>query len=147
MQALLRNIFRLVFLAALVLPVLTLQSTAQSSGDPQAITDVIRGQLDAFAADRPDEAYSYAAPMVQQIFPTVDQFMAMVKGGYQPVYRNTKRSFGPLSTDATGRPTMRVGLTTPDGKHYEATYTMEQQADGTWKIAGCRLEQVPGLDV
>lgn len=37
-------------------------------------------------------------------------------------------------------------LTALDGKRYEALYTMERQPDGAWKIAGCVLIAIPGLD-
>jgi hypothetical protein len=33
----------------------------------------------------------------------------------------------------------------PDGKSYIALY-MEKQSDGTWRIAGCTLLEIPGLD-
>jgi ribosomal protein L17 len=120
---------------------------AQSStADQLAMQRVVEAQLDAFANDREIEAYSYAAPLVQQIFPNVERFMAMVKGGYQPVYRNTAREFVETSLDAMGRQTVRMRLTGLDGKRYEALYAMERQPDGSWKIAGCALIAIPGLD-
>jgi hypothetical protein len=114
--------------------------------DRLAMQQVIESQLDAFAADRGEDAYSYAAPVVKSVFPNVDSFMAMVKGGYQPVYRNTAREFVESSVNSAGRSVIRVRLTALDGKRYEALYTMQQQPDGTWKIAGCVLIVIPGVD-
>jgi Domain of unknown function (DUF4864) len=111
-----------------------------------AVQEVVRSQLDAFAADNGAGAYSYAAPIIKKIFPEPDTFMAMVKQGYEPVYRNSSRTFGKLITDGLGRPAQIVELTGMDGKHYEALYSMEQQPDGSWKIAGCTLREVPGVD-
>jgi hypothetical protein len=136
-------------LMALLLVLMVSPSWAQavSDADTAAMRQVIQSQLDAFAADRGDDAYSHAAPIVKMAFPDVPGFMAMVKGGYQPVYRNTAREFVESSMSSAGRPIVRMRLTALDGKRYEALYTMEQQPDGTWKIAGCVLVTIPGLDV
>jgi Domain of unknown function (DUF4864) len=111
------------------------------------IKAVIESQLNAFAADDGAGAYLHAAPIVRQIFPTPDMFMAMVKKGYQPVYRNTARVFSKMEEDSLGRPAMRVALTGKDGIRYEAFYAMEKQADGTWKIAGCTILTIPAQEV
>jgi Domain of unknown function (DUF4864) len=111
-----------------------------------AVQEVIGHQLDAFAADNGATAYSFAAPIIKKIFPEPETFMAMVKQGYEPVYRNSSRTFGKLVTDSLGRPAQIVELTGLNGKRYEALYSMEQQPDGTWKIAGCTLREVPGVD-
>ncbi len=115
--------------------------------DKQAFQHVISGQLDAFKSDNGPLAYSFAAPLVTKIFPTVDNFMAMVKQGYAPVYNNDSYRFGELTIDSVGRPAQHVTLTTRDGHHYEAVYAMQRQADGTWKISGCSLLEIPGVDV
>jgi Domain of unknown function (DUF4864) len=120
---------------------------AQAAPDKDVIKSVIESQLNAFASDDGAKAYSYAAPIVQNAFPTVDIFMTMVTKGYPPVYRNTNRIFGDVFEDGLGRPAMRVVLTGQDGKRYEAIYSMEQQADGTWKIAGCVVLVIPSQEV
>jgi hypothetical protein len=135
-------------LAALLLALLVAPSWAGAITEPDrmAMQQIVESQLDAFAADRGEEAYSYAAPVVRSVFPNADSFMAMVKGGYQPVYRNSTREFVEAVEDAAGRPTMRVRLTALDGKRYEALYVLERQPDGSWKIAGCALIAIPGVD-
>lgn len=131
------------FLAALALIFIQTASYLKAAEPDDSIRTVIEQQLNAFADDDGPAAYSFAAPMIQMAFPGVDQFMGMVKQGYKPVYRNTARSFGNVFTDDAGRPAMRVRLTDSSGVTWEATYTMQQQPDGTWKIAGCRLEKLP----
>jgi Domain of unknown function (DUF4864) len=125
----------------------SLTSFARAASDQDEIKTVIESQLNAFAIDNGNEALSYAAPIVKQIFKTPEQFMAMVKQGYQPVYRNSNRIFGDVFQDGLGRPAMRVVLTGADGKRYEALYAMEEQADGTWKIAGCVILAIPAQEV
>jgi hypothetical protein len=121
--------------------------SAQAAPPDDTIKTVIENQLNAFAADKGDEAYSHAAPIVKQAFPSADIFMTMVKKGYPPVYRNTERVYGKVFQDGLGRPAMRVALTGADGKRYEAIYSMEQQPDGSWKIAGCVIVAIPEQNV
>lgn len=135
---------RLMFLLILGL---SLVAPARSASDQDQIKTVIESQLNAFAIDNGAEALSYAAPLVKQIFQTPEQFMAMVKQGYQPVYRNSNRIFGDVFKDGLGRPAMRVVLTGADGKRYEALYAMEKQNDGLWKIAGCVILAIPAQEV
>lgn len=124
-------------------------AAAQTASPPgnDEIRSVITRQLEAFSRDQDAEAYSYAAPIIQFAFPTVDSFMSMVKKGYQPVYRNSGYRFGGSGVDVTGRPTQTVIIQGNDGKTYEASYTLEQQSDGTWKIAGCIIRALPGTAV
>jgi Domain of unknown function (DUF4864) len=137
------------YLSGLILAFLiALPAQAEDYGPAvqSAVQEVIGSQLDAFAADNGQIAYSYAAPLIKKIFPEPDTFMAMVKQGYEPVYRNSSRTFGKLITDGLGRPAQVVELTAMNGKRYEAVYAMEQQPDGSWKIAGCTLREIPGVD-
>ena len=115
---------------------------AQSAPDAAAIRDVIGSQLDAFLADDEQRAWSYASPGIQQMFRSVDIFMGMVRQGYPPVYRPKARAFEALRTSPDG-PEQDVRLTDAAGEDWIAIYTMEQQPDGSWKIAGCRLVKAP----
>jgi Domain of unknown function (DUF4864) len=144
-----RNAMKLLRWIAVCFSVLILSCTAQAqtAADKEAMQQVVEGQLQALAVDDGSKAYTFAAPIVQQVFPTVDVFMTMVKKGYRPVYRNSERKFAEVSPDTLGRPAVHVLLTADDGKHWEAVYSMEQQKDGSWKIAGCYLRAVPGTDV
>jgi Domain of unknown function (DUF4864) len=137
-------VFRLI---AVVLVAWVFAMPAQAATDEESIRSVIEAQLNAFASDNGEQAYSHAAPIVKKVFPSADMFMTMVKKGYTPVYRNTERVFGKTFQDGLGRPAMRVVLTAADGKRYEAIYSMEQQPDGSWKIAGCVLVVIPATDV
>ena len=62
-----------------------LQKTAES---------VIGGQINAFRAGDHEQAYSYAAPSIRQIFGSTDRFIGMVKKGYGPIYGARNWSFG-----------------------------------------------------
>jgi hypothetical protein len=133
--------------SALFALLLIITLPARADADSDAIKSVIENQLNAFAADDGIKAYSYAAPIVQQAFPSVEIFMGMVKQGYQPVYRNTDRVYSEAFQDPRGRTAMRVVLTDQNGKRHEAIYAMEKQADGSWKIAGCVILEIQGQEV
>jgi Domain of unknown function (DUF4864) len=138
-----RTLFAILFSLFLFLPA---HSEDLSPADKSNVQAVISSQLEAFKADDGAKAYSYAAPIVTGVFPTVEIFMGMVKRGYQPIYRNSKYGFGTMAVDSLGRPTQHVTITAQDGKRYEAVYAMQKQPDGSWKIAGVQMVEIPGLD-
>jgi hypothetical protein len=116
-------------------------SQAQSNPggtDRDAIQAVISGQIGAFRADEGAAAYAAASPGIQSRFPSVGDFMAMVAGQYQPVYRPQAVTFGAL-TDTPDGPVQQVFLVGPDGRSYVAQYLMEKQRDGAFRIAGVAI--------
>jgi hypothetical protein len=122
-----------------------LRAESLSADDKAAFQSVISGQIESFRAEDGARAYSYAAPMIKQIFPNPDVFMNMVRQGYQPVYRPQSFKFGAAGLSASGRPIQRVTVVGPDGVTYEAIYTMERQPDGSWQISGCAIVRAPDL--
>ena len=99
---------------------------------------VIRAQEQAFGHNDAAAAYSYAAPAVKQIFPAPDIFMSMVQNAYAPVYRHKSFEFGESKIEGSSI-AQRVRIIDANGEAWEALYTLEQQADGSYKITGCSL--------
>ncbi len=121
-----------------------LPASAQTSEtDRQEIVRVIGAQMDAFQRDDGIEAFSYAAPSIRAMFSTPERFMSMVQRGYTPVYRPVDVQFLDL-VDTGQRPLQKVQVVGQDGRPVMAVYTMEQQPDGAWRIAGCVLFQIEG---
>ncbi len=135
-------------LAAVFLCVMTFAAQADSipDKDKSEFQRIISAQISAFKADDGKAAYDFAAPIVKGIFATPENFMAMVKKGYPQVYRPQSFKFTDALTDSVGRPTQKLAIVGPDGKTYEAVYSMEKQPDGTWRIAGCVILEIPGVD-
>lgn len=106
--------------------------------DEAAIHSTITGQIDAFRHDDAERAFAFAAPSIQGMFGTAGNFLAMVQRGYPPVYRPRSADFTTL-TDENGEIVQLVELIGPDGLAYTARYTMEHEADGSWRISGCQL--------
>lgn len=135
---------RLVVAFALTMAVLTGSAHAQDA-EIAAAQQSIERQLLAFRSGDVSAAYNYAAPNIKLMFPTEDIFMSMVRSGYRPVQRSTGFSFGPAQLSKSGRILQRVTITGDDGKVYEALYTMERQADGSYLISGVSLRGGSGL--
>jgi hypothetical protein len=132
----------------LLLLIAALPARAQDAPavDAAVIETVIREQLAAFNRDDGNAAWSYAAPVIQAKFQTVETFMAMVRGGYSAVYRSASAAFGPLSGSGDHL-LQEVVITGQDGMQVLARYSMGRQGDGSWKIEGVSLEELPQLNV
>lgn len=113
----------------------------------EAAQSSIEAQIRAFLAGENETAYSYAAPNIKRIFPTLEQFMGMVQDGYQPVWKPQNYAFGEAREESDTRIAQKVMLTGPDGKSYEALYMLELQEDGTFRITGVSLRGTKALGV
>jgi hypothetical protein len=113
-----------------------------SAADRSAIEAVISRQIEAFRHDDGAAAFGFASPDIQGMFLTPERFMAMVRGGYQPVYRPREYHFARLAY-VSDMLVQFVAIIGPDGTPVVAAYHMEQQQDGSWRIAGCELLTLP----
>jgi len=107
--------------------------------EARAIRKVVEAQLDAFAADDAERAFSYASPSIRAQLGDAKNFMAMVRGGYPMVLRPATVSFF-LAQSVDGAKTMvsqPVHLRDRDGRLWLATYVLERQAGVGWRINGC----------
>jgi hypothetical protein len=109
--------------------------------DVTAAQKIIRAQEQAFARDDAAAAYSYASPALQEVFQRPEIFMMMVQQAYPPVYRHKSFEFGEAKA-ANGQIAQRVHIVDDNGEAWEALYTLEQQADGSFRITGCSLLKV-----
>ena len=110
--------------------------------DRSAIQSVIQQQLDAFQADDGKGAFSLASPSIREQFGTPENFLALVRQGYPMVYRPRETHFGALDEE-NGQIVQKVAFVGPDGVLVTALYIMEQQPDGSWRIAGCIIAHAP----
>ncbi|MDA1097783.1 MAG: DUF4864 domain-containing protein [Proteobacteria bacterium] len=109
-----------------------------------AIKTVIIRQLGAFSRHDAGAAYSLASPMIQQLFKSPENFIAMVRSGYPQVYRHRRAEFGDLIL-LGGELAQPVIFTGTDGHRVLAVYAMVKDAAGAWRINGCRLLQKGAL--
>jgi hypothetical protein len=130
---------------ALGLPVLSLGTTAVLAAEPKlsaadwkAIRKVITSQRAALVAGDKNKAFSYATPALRAQFGDADTFMAMVQLGYTVLLtaRYTEFLDGAVVEGLVVQP---LRLIDADNSVRLALYTMEWQADGKWRISGCRV--------
>jgi len=125
----------------LVALMIILGAAPACAADVSAAQGVIRAQEQAFARDDAAAAYSHAAPAIREIFPAPDIFMSMVQNGYAPIYRHKSFEFGESRSEGNWI-SQHVHIIDANGEAWEALYTLEQQADGSYKITGCSLLKV-----
>lgn len=128
-------------LSTILVILVALMTAPAAAGDAEiaGARGSIDGQLKAFLADDIAGAYAFAAPNIMQMFPTVQSFMSMVEGAYMPVRRPQNYAFGKVEELSPTSIIQQVLLVGPDGKDYEAVYTLELQPDGVWRITGVSL--------
>lgn len=111
--------------------------------DQAAIQAVIQQQMAAFQQNNAAIAFSFASPAIQAQFGDPETFLRMVQIGYAPVYAPRGIIFGELTT-IEGIPAQQVIVMSDREEIVQATYLMQQQADGSWRIHGCFLTPVSG---
>lgn len=124
---------------ALLATLLLAAPAAAGEAEVKSAQSSIEAQINAFLKGDNAAAYSYAAPNIKRIFPDVDRFMGMVQNGYQPVWKPRNYAFGKVEEISPSSIVQQVLLVGPDGKDYEAIYTLELQEDGTFRITGVSL--------
>jgi hypothetical protein len=133
------------FIAVLLLLLLT-AAPAKAEGiaasDQAAIVAVIRDQIAAFRVDDAKRAFGYASPAIQAKFGTPEEFLDMVRSGYGQVYRAREVTFRDIAVEQ-GVPVQAVEIRGADGTGVLALYFMERQPDGSWKINGVIIAELP----
>lgn len=135
---------RLVF-ALTMLSLTMLEGAFAGDAEIKAAQGAIDGQLKAFQRDDNAGAYAFAAPSIKQIFPTVESFMGMVSGAYEPVHKPKSYAFGKVEETGAGSIVQHLMIVGPDGKDYEAVYRLERQPDGSFLINGVSLRASDSL--
>ncbi len=135
-------------LLVLLLTATSLQvAAADPAADTHAAETLVRDQIAAFSADDGERAFSFAAPEVQQKFGDAGRFMQMVRKSYPAVYRPISLRFQPASfPEGESGDVMLQGVEVTDagGGYWMATYQIERQPGGEWRIAGCALRRLVG---
>jgi hypothetical protein len=116
-----------------------------SPRDALAIRTVIVAQLDAFSHDDAPRAFSLATTGIRAQFSTPEMFINMVRSAYPVVYRRKTVQFEkPVIVE--GEVIQPVRMTDAEGHAWIALYPMQREAEGGWRINGCQLARLPGLE-
>lgn len=127
--------------AFLLLAFTAMGSYGDNEDTDAAIRDTILSQIEAFANDDREAAWSFASEGIKQQSGSVDTFYDMVKLSYAPVHQASAIEF----LERIPHPGFQiqvVRLQGPDGKRWIATYRMVKNGDD-WKIGGVGLREAP----
>lgn len=103
------------------------------------IEGVISAQIEAFLADDFETAFTFASPMIKNIFGTPERFGAMVRNGYPMVWRPRDVEF--LAIERRGRELWQnVMVRDADGAMHILEYQMIPGENG-WKINAVRVRK------
>lgn len=135
-------VFRSLIAVVASLLILVAPARAQSP-EIDASRSIIERQLDAFQRDSWPEAYDFAAPSIQQIFPTPEIFSQMVTGQYPMVWRPSAVDFIGHRELFDGAIVHVMEIVDGDGVVYIGEYFM-RRIDGEWRVAGVQINRRPG---
>lgn len=129
--------------SALLLLVLAGPAAADDGARAEARA-VIARQEQALSRDDAQTAYDQAAPAIRALFPNADLFIGMVRTQYRPVYRHRSFVFGEARDTEAAGVVQSVAIQDEYGVDWTAEYSLVRDADGQWRITGCRLTKAPG---
>ena len=111
---------------------------APTAAEWLAIQEIIAAQRSAIIAGDADKAFGYASPGIRQQFGDAASFLAMVDAAYAALESARYVEFleGAVIDGIVVQP---LRLIDADNTVRVALYTMEKQADGKWRISGCRI--------
>ena len=70
----------------------------------------------------------------------------MVRNQYRPVYRHRSFVFGEGRDTGEASVVQSVAIQDEYGVDWTAEYSLARDADGQWRITGCRLIKAPGTN-
>ena len=114
---------------------------ATSAKTDDAIQNVILSQIEAFANDDKDAAWTFASEGIKRQSGSVETFYNMVRSSYRPVYQATSIEFRERIAHP-GFQIQIVRLGGPKGKYWSAVYRMVK-SDDQWRIGGVKLKEAP----
>ncbi len=128
---------------ALVLALCFGSALAADQADKPVITDTIQSQFDALAKDDFAQAFTYASPLIQQLFGSPQNFGKMVTQSYPMVHRAEDVRFLDLRSIG-GSLYQKVQVRDAKGEIFIFDYQMIQNENG-WKINGVQLVTSSGV--
>ncbi|HSV54576.1 MAG TPA: DUF4864 domain-containing protein [Burkholderiaceae bacterium] len=111
-----------------------------SDAEQLQVRDVIQAQLDAFAQDDADTAFELATPGIRATLGKSERLLALVREAYPMVYRAASVAYF-KAEESNGTVLQLVRITDPHSKSWLAIFSLERQADASWRISGCLVTE------
>jgi hypothetical protein len=116
------------------------RSEPVAEADAQKVRAVVEAQLQAFADDDADRAFEANTPGVREAFGSAGHFLALVRGGYPMILHPASVSF--MRPELREKAVVQLAeIVDEQGKSWLALFSLEQQPDGSWRIAGCLVAE------
>lgn len=110
--------------------------------ETEALRATVQAQLDALAAGDAARAYGLASAAIQRQFGDAARFIAMVQSAYPMLLKPARVAY--LLPERSARAVVQpVHVHDRAGQVWLATYQMEAQPGGGWRIAGCVVVASP----
>lgn len=117
-----------------------------AANSAQAITGVVRLQLEAFADDDAEKAFSLSTETTRNLAGTPNEFMQVIRRKFTPIYRHRQAFFS--EPEIIGPHALQVvQLIDHDNLIWIAIYQVEQETDGAWRIDGCQLFETDDMSI
>ena len=104
---------------------------------------LVERQFDAFEHDDAAAAYALAAPTIKDMFSDADNFIAMVRAHYAPVYRHRSADFGAFKASGD-EASLEATLVDNDNVVWTALYSFRRGANGRLVDLGLRSREGRG---
>lgn len=105
------------------------------------IEQTIQGQVDAFLAEDPATAFTFASPNIKRLFGTPERFGSMVKSGYPMVWNPSEVKFLELRRQGQFL-FQKVLFVDQNGAPHVLEYNM-LETDAGWQIDGVQYLVAP----
>jgi hypothetical protein len=128
------------FAAGLAAAFATSMSHAGQAEDQQNSRAVIEAQLEAFKQGDATKAFSYATPTIQRFFGNAENFMEMVRSGYDVVLKPASVRFVKFQSDGSSA-LHAVQMIDRQKVLWNVYYELQKRPDGSWRIASCEIEK------
>ena len=107
------------------------------------IEDAVRIQLTAIAARDAKRAFAKLAPSTQHYFAQPDQYLEAIASDLPPILATRHFAFLGAGRDKTGANQL-VLITDGDGRDWLATFQVERQSAGDWRVKDCVVQAAVG---
>jgi Domain of unknown function (DUF4864) len=120
-----------------------LNFTIKAEDNDAVIQSSIEAQLEALGRGDAQRAFTFASDQIRDIFSTPENFIAMVRSQYAVMIAPASIVFLKLEHDK-GATLQPVQLSDDRGELWLAVYSMQRDAQGSWRINGCVVRRLHG---
>ena len=118
---------------------------AQTSPEVPGVKETIQSQMEAFTAEDPALAFTFASPFIQRMFGTPENFGTMVQRSYPMVWDNREVTYLDQRVEG-GMLLQRLRILDEIGGEHWFAYQMIQ-IEGKWRINGVFPLEAPDVSV